>query len=62
MLCMLCMQMLDRLPNCVFDVSGPLRQYTKQARAVGFMAKMAELSMVRDGFFGAAKSLGEQKV
>jgi len=39
-------QMLDGLPNCVFDVSGPLRQYSKQARAVGFMAKMAELSMV----------------
>ncbi|GFH07141.1 predicted protein, partial [Haematococcus lacustris] len=39
-------QMLDKLPNCVFDVSGPLRQYTQQARAVGFVAKMAELSAV----------------
>lgn len=38
--------MLDGLPNCVFDVSGPLRQYTKQARAAGFFAKMAELSAV----------------
>ena len=38
--------MLDGLPNCVFDVSGPLRQYSKQARAVSFLAKMAELSAV----------------
>lgn len=38
--------MLDGLPNCVFDASGPLRQYTKQARAAGFFAKMAELSGV----------------
>ncbi len=42
------MQTLDSYPNCVFDVSGPLRQFTKQTRALGFMAKMAELSMVRD--------------
>eukprot|EP00197_Chlamydomonas_leiostraca_P002373 CAMPEP_0202858132 /NCGR_PEP_ID=MMETSP1391-20130828/788_1 /ASSEMBLY_ACC=CAM_ASM_000867 /TAXON_ID=1034604 /ORGANISM="Chlamydomonas leiostraca, Strain SAG 11-49" /LENGTH=566 /DNA_ID=CAMNT_0049537017 /DNA_START=145 /DNA_END=1845 /DNA_ORIENTATION=+ len=39
-------QMLDGLPNCVFDVSGPLRQYSHQARAAGFFAKMAELSGV----------------
>lgn len=38
--------MLDSLPNCVFDASGPLRQYTAQARAAGFFAKMAELSAV----------------
>lgn len=40
------MQMLDGLPNCVFDASGPLRQYSKQARAAGFLAKAAELSAV----------------
>lgn len=50
------MQMLDGLPNCVFDVSGPLRQYTKQARAAGFLAKMAELSAV-GALTGTATSL-----
>lgn len=39
-------QMLDGLPNCVFDTCGPLRQYTNQARVGGFLAKMAELSAV----------------
>ncbi len=38
--------MLEGLPNCVFDVSGPLRSYTKGARAAGFLAKAAELSAV----------------
>ena len=40
------MQMLDGLPNCVFDSSGPLRQYTRQARVGSFFATMAELSAV----------------
>lgn len=39
-------QMIEGLPNCVFDSSGPLRTFTKQARAAGFCAKMAELSAV----------------
>jgi len=39
-------QMLEGLPNCVFDASGPLRQYTNQARVGSFFAKMAELSAV----------------
>ena len=38
--------MLDSLPNCVFDASGPLRQYTSQMRVGSFFAKMAELSAV----------------
>lgn len=38
--------MLDGLPNCVFDSSGPLRQYTPGTRAAGFITKMAELSGV----------------
>lgn len=40
------LQMLDGLPNCVFDASSPLRHYTKQARVGGFFAKVAELSAV----------------
>lgn len=43
---LLATQMLDGLPNCVFDASGPLRQYTQGARAAGFLAKTAELSVV----------------
>lgn len=39
-------QMLSELPNCVFDSSGPLRNYTRQARMGGFFARMAELSAV----------------
>lgn len=42
----MCLQMLDQLPNCVFDASGPLRQYTTQARAASFFTKAAELSAV----------------
>jgi len=38
--------MLDGLPNCVFDASGPLRQYSAGSRAVSFFAKVAELSAV----------------
>eukprot|EP00967_Tisochrysis_lutea_P095609 scaffold139514_cov20-Tisochrysis_lutea.AAC.1 len=40
------LQTLDGLPNCVFDASGPLRQYSMQARVGGFFAKLAELSAV----------------
>ena len=40
------MQMLDGLPNCVFDASGPLRHYTPQARFASFFTKVAELSAV----------------
>lgn len=39
-------QMLAELPNCVFDRSGPLRNYTRQSRFGGFFARMAELSAV----------------
>ncbi len=39
-------QMIEGLPNCVFDASGPLKHFTKRARAAGFVAKMAELSAV----------------
>lgn len=48
--------MLDGLPNCVFDASGPLRQYTHQARLGSFFAKAAELSAV-GAVTGAATSL-----
>ena len=39
-------QMLQGLPNCIFDVSGPLRQYSGQARVGSLFAKAAELSAV----------------
>ncbi|PNH06811.1 hypothetical protein TSOC_006794, partial [Tetrabaena socialis] len=39
-------QMLDSLPNCVFDANGPLRQYTPQSRIAAFFSKAAELSAV----------------
>ena len=52
-------QALDGLPNCVFDASGPLRQYTAQARAGGFLTKMAELSAV-GAVTGTATSLLSQ--
>lgn len=39
-------QMLEGLPNCVFDVSGPLRHYSVQTRLSSFFAKAAELSAV----------------
>jgi hypothetical protein len=39
-------QMLSNLPNNVFDASGPLRQYPLQARAGGFLARMAEMSAI----------------
>ncbi|GLC55983.1 hypothetical protein PLESTB_001051700 [Pleodorina starrii] len=39
-------QMLDSLPNCVFDANGPLRQYTPQSRVAAFFSKAAELSAV----------------
>ncbi len=41
-----CVQTLDGLPNCVFDASTPLRQYSIQSRIGGFLAKFAELSAV----------------
>ncbi|KAG2496868.1 hypothetical protein HYH03_005269 [Edaphochlamys debaryana] len=39
-------QMLDSLPNCVFDANGPLRSYTPQSRIAAFFSKAAELSAV----------------
>ncbi|GAX80601.1 hypothetical protein CEUSTIGMA_g8036.t1 [Chlamydomonas eustigma] len=39
-------QMLENLPNCVFDASGPLKQFSRQARIGSFFTKMAELSAV----------------
>ncbi|KXZ54311.1 hypothetical protein GPECTOR_5g396 [Gonium pectorale] len=39
-------QMLDSLPNCVFDANGPLRTYTAQSRVAAFFSKAAELSAV----------------
>ncbi|PNW78681.1 hypothetical protein CHLRE_09g387000v5 [Chlamydomonas reinhardtii] len=39
-------QMLDSLPNCVFDANGPLRAYTPQSRIAAFFSKAAELSAV----------------
>ncbi|GFR46673.1 hypothetical protein Agub_g8288 [Astrephomene gubernaculifera] len=39
-------QMLDNLPNCVFDANGPLRTYTPQSRIAAFFSKAAELSAV----------------
>jgi hypothetical protein len=38
--------MLANLPHCVFDASGPLRNYTHTARLGGFFASMAQLSAV----------------
>lgn len=37
---------LHGLPNNVFDMSGPQRSYTTSTRAVGFFAKVGELSAV----------------
>lgn len=54
-------QMLDNLPNCVFDASGPLRQYSNQARVGSFFAKMAELSAV-GAVTGVATSLASSAV
>ena len=48
--------MLDGLPNCVFDSSGPLRNYTNQARVGSFFTKMAELSAI-GAVAGTATSL-----
>lgn len=39
-------QLLEQLPNCVFDASGPLRNYSAQMRAASFFTKAAELSAV----------------
>jgi hypothetical protein len=39
-------RMLAGLPHCVFDASGPLRNYTPAARVGGFFASMAQLSAV----------------
>lgn len=52
-------QMLSNLPNCVFDASGPLRTFSKQARLGGFAARMAELSAV-GVLTGTATSLSSQ--
>eukprot|EP00803_Ostreobium_quekettii_P010921 evm.model.scf_399.9 EVM.evm.TU.scf_399.9 scf_399:79501-82137(+) len=38
--------MLDGLPNNVFDASGPLRNYTGQSRVASLFAKFAQLSGV----------------
>jgi len=39
-------QMLANLPACVFDASGPLRNYSRTARVGGFFASMAQLGAV----------------
>ncbi|MEW5298394.1 MAG: hypothetical protein WDW38_000873 [Sanguina aurantia] len=49
-------QKLDSLPNCVFDASGPLREYSLASRAGALLAKGAELSAI-GWFAGAATSL-----
>ncbi|KAG1673698.1 hypothetical protein FOA52_010567 [Chlamydomonas sp. UWO 241] len=54
-------QMLDSLPNNVFDASGPLRAYTTGARAASFFTKMAELSAV-GAVTGALTSLASSGV
>jgi hypothetical protein len=53
---LMCLQTLDGLPNCVFDASGPMLQYSMQARAGGFFAKLAELSAV-GALTGSATSI-----
>jgi len=55
-------KMLDGLPNMVFDSSGPLRQYSNQARVGGFFAKMAELSAVGMIAGGATSALSNAAV
>jgi len=52
-------QMLANLPHCVFDASGPLRQYTNTARLGGFFASMAQLSAV-GAIAGGATALASQ--
>lgn len=52
-------QMLANLPHCVFDASGPLRQYTNTARLGGFFASMAQLSTV-GAIAGGATALASQ--
>lgn len=49
-------QKLDSLPNCVFDASGPLREYSLAHRGGALLAKGAELSAI-GWFTGAATSL-----
>lgn len=55
-------RMLDGLPNMVFDSSGPMRQYSNQARVGGFFAKMAELSAVGMIAGGATSLLSQAAV
>jgi hypothetical protein len=52
-------QMLANLPHCVFDASGPLRNYTSTARLGGFFASMAQLSAV-GAITGGATALASQ--
>jgi hypothetical protein len=52
-------QMLANLPHCVFDASGPLRQYSNTARLGGFFASMAQLSAV-GALAGGATALASQ--
>jgi hypothetical protein len=52
-------QMLDNLPSCVFDASGPLRHYSNTARLGGFFASMAQLSAV-GAIAGGATALASQ--
>jgi hypothetical protein len=47
--------MLQQLPNNVFDVSGPQRAYTAGTRATGLAAKTVQLAMA-GGAAGAAMS------
>lgn len=49
-------QMLADVPNCVFDASGPLRDYSLVRRVTAFFIKMAELSAV-GAVAGSASSL-----
>ena len=48
--------MLSDVPNCVFDASGPLRDYSAQRRIASFFIKTAELSAV-GAAAGSAMSL-----
>lgn len=55
-------QMLDGLPNCVFDVNGPLRTYSTPSRVGAFFTKAAELSAVGLLMGGATSLLSSAAV
>lgn len=54
--------MLDGLPNCVFDVNGPLRTYSTPSRVGAFFTKAAELSAVGLLMGGATSLLSSAAV